>query len=79
MSTNKSDELADRIYPTAEQYFIDKDMFCGYVANVVNPARHKEGLACISDSHARRCFDIISSRIYRQPVGKQANIKVSHD
>lgn len=68
---------AEAAYPTAEEYFIDQDMFCGYVHNVVNIERLKQGLSCISDSHMRRCFDIISSRIYRQPVGKQANIRRS--
>lgn len=51
---------------TAEARFADKDSFIRYVAFKVNPARLKEGLACISDSHANVCYDLITDRRYRR-------------
>lgn len=52
---------------TAEQRFADKDRFVGYVADAVNPARLKEGLAVISMTAAGVCYDVLTERRYQQP------------
>lgn len=57
---------------TAEARFADKDCFVGYIADAVNPARLKEGLACISMGHAGVCYDVLTERRYRQAAGLTA-------
>lgn len=49
---------------TSEEYFLDKDVFVNYIADKVNPARLQEGLACISNSHANVCYDVLTSGRY---------------
>lgn len=49
---------------TAQEHFVDKDVFANYVADKVNPARLKEGLSCISNSHANVCYDVLTSGRY---------------
>lgn len=51
---------------TAEEHFLDKDFFVNYIADKVNPARLQEGLACISNSHANVCYDVLTSGRYLQ-------------
>lgn len=66
---------AEAAYPSAEAYFIDRDMFVEYVRSVLNPAREKEELSTCTPAVAAHLFDVMTTRRYRQPVGKQANEK----
>lgn len=50
---------------TAEAIFLDRDIFVNYIADKVNPARLKEGLACISMTAAGVCHDVLTSKRYR--------------
>ena len=49
-----------------ENALLDRDIFVNYIADKVNPARLKEGLACISMTAASVCHDVLTSRRYRQ-------------
>jgi len=61
---------------TAEAYFIDRDIFLIYVEDKVNSARAESGLDTISRAAASHLFDVIDSRRYRLPSGKQENAEV---
>ena len=59
---------------TGEEYFADRDLFMRYVANHVQPARLKEGLAVLSERSCEVSYDIITSKRYRavlQSVAKE--------
>lgn len=55
-------------FPTAEAYFIDRDLFVRYVLEKVNPARKDCGLDECTEGIARALFDTANSRRYRQPL-----------
>jgi hypothetical protein len=50
---------------TSEAYFADKDLFCRYVHEQVNPARLKEGLSVFNDAAANRLYDIAINGTHR--------------
>jgi hypothetical protein len=54
-----------RLFQTSEEYFADKDLFCRYVHNEVNPARLKEGLSVFNDSAINRLYDIAINGTHR--------------
>lgn len=44
----------------------DECRFLAYVENKVNPARKKFALSLINIDHARRCFQIIATKRYKE-------------
>ncbi len=62
--TQEELEYAARRAQSAEAYFHDKERFVNYIADKVNPARLKEGLAVISNTAANLCYDVIMQRRY---------------
>ena len=57
---------------TGEEYFADRDLFMRYVANHVQPARLKEGLAVLSERSCEVSYDIITSKRYRAARTQEA-------